>query len=257
MNWKPPLKYLVRNGQPVTDGEEVPLNEEAVIGTTYKIPAAPGGSNSEWDLSTVPYDQLLRALREAKPTIKNQQTLLMHHTMSILNIIAPGWSEEAHMSATPKRFADQLKELTTPEPFTFTTFPATSDEMVVLGPIPFYTYCAHHVIPFYGQGFIGYVPDKLIAGLSKFPRLVKNIAKGLWVQEDLTASIASQLEHHLQPRGVAVMLEGEHMCMSMRGVQTPGTITTTSSMRGVFGDHDRTAKAEFLQIITPRRKSNG
>lgn len=159
-----------------------------------------------------------------------------------------------HFRNTAKRWVASMQELMTPEPFNFTTFPATSDEMVVLSPIPFYTMCAHHVIPFYGQAHIGYVPRELIAGLSKFGRLVKNEAKSLWVQEELTGHIADVIIEKLDPRGVAVILEGEHMCMSMRGVQMPGVVTTTSAMRGVFGDHTKTAKAEFLQVIAPRRK---
>jgi len=164
-------------------------------------------------------------------------------------------SLDPHFANTAKRWVASLKELLTPEPFNFTTLPATSDEMVVLSPIPFYTMCAHHVIPFYGRAHVGYVPRESIAGLSKFGRLVKNMAKGLWVQEDLTAHVADKIEAYLDPRGVAVILEGEHMCMSMRGVQMPGVVTTTSAMRGVFGDHTRTAKAEFLQVIAPRRNN--
>lgn len=156
---------------------------------------------------------------------------------------------QSHMKDTPKRFVQMMQELTMPEPFNFTTFEADSDEMIVLSPMPFYTLCAHHVVPFYGQAHIGYVPGTLLAGLSKFGRLVKNTAKGLWVQEQLTAAIADALESELKPRGVAVVLRGEHMCMSMRGVQMPGVVTQTAAMRGVFGDHSRTAKAEFLEAI--------
>lgn len=159
-----------------------------------------------------------------------------------------------HMRDTPMRFVQMMEELTTSEPFNFTTFEAKSDEMVVLSPIPFYTLCAHHVVPFYGQAHVGYVPGSRIAGLSKFGRLVKNMAKGLWVQEELTAAIADALESELSPRGVAVILEGEHMCMSMRGVQMPGVVTRTATMRGVFGDHDRTAKMEFMEAIRDRKQ---
>lgn len=154
-----------------------------------------------------------------------------------------------HMANTPKRYVKMMEELTTPEPFEFTIFEATSDEMVVLSPIPFYTLCAHHVVPFYGKAHIGYVPGAAIAGLSKFGRLVKGLAKGLWVQEDLVAAIADGIEAELNPRGVAVILKGEHMCMSMRGVSMPGVVTSTQTMRGVFADHTRTAKMEFLEAI--------
>lgn len=158
-----------------------------------------------------------------------------------------------HRAETPKRFVRALEQLTTREDFNFTTFPNDgNDEMITLGPIPFYTLCAHHIVPFYGHAFIGYVPESKIAGLSKFARAVKWCAKGFWVQEDLTTEIATFLEDELSPRGVAVVLKAEHMCMAMRGVETAGVITTTSSMRGVFSDHNRTAKAEFLENIRSR-----
>jgi GTP cyclohydrolase I len=159
-------------------------------------------------------------------------------------------TNEHHRADTPKRMVKALQQLTEREDFTFTTFPNDgNDEMITLGPIPFYTLCAHHVLPFSGKGWVGYVPDKKIAGLSKFARAVKWNAKGFWVQEELTTAIANYLEEHLEPLGTAVVLKAEHMCMAMRGVETAGTITTTSAMRGVFADHKRTAKAEFMEGI--------
>jgi len=161
--------------------------------------------------------------------------------------------ENEHMKRTAFRFAAMIKELTHADPnFEFTTFDSKSDEMIVLSPIPFYTLCAHHVVPFYGEAHVAYIPDRLIAGLSKFPRLVKQLSKGLWVQENLTTHIADVLIDKLAPLGVAVTLQAEHLCMAMRGVRQPGVITTTSAMRGVFSDHDRTAKEEFLRIIKLR-----
>lgn len=155
-----------------------------------------------------------------------------------------------HRAETPRRMVAALRELTIREDFNFTTFPNNgNDEMITLGPIPFYTLCAHHIVPFFGKAYIGYIPESKIAGLSKFARAVKWAAKGFWVQEELTTEIATLLQDELEPRGVAVVLEAEHMCMAMRGVATAGVITTTSSMKGVFGDHSRTAKAEFLENI--------
>lgn len=155
-----------------------------------------------------------------------------------------------HGADTPKRFAAMLRELTTPEAFTFTTFPSNGmDEMITIGPIPFVSVCNHHVIPFVGNVWVGYVPNGKMAGLSKFARLVKQKSKSLQVQEQLTIDIADALEQELRPRGVAVVVKAEHFCMTVRGVQTPGVLTTTSAMRGVFADHERTAKAEFLDSI--------
>lgn len=156
---------------------------------------------------------------------------------------------EDHRAETPARFLKMLHQMTTREEFKFTTFPAQSDEMVVLSPIPFYTFCAHHIVPFYGDVHIGYIPEGRIAGLSKFARAVKYMAKGFWVQEELTTDLAQYIEEQLDPQGVAVVVQAEHLCMAMRGVQQPGVITTTSAMRGVFANHDRTAKAEFMDLI--------
>ncbi len=164
-------------------------------------------------------------------------------------------ADNPHHRDTPKRFAKMLKDLTTPEDFNFTCFDNAEDvhDMVVLGPMPFYTLCAHHIVPFYGSAYVAYVPGDRIAGLSKFARATKNIAKGLWAQENLTHALADYLCEKLEPMGVAVVMKAEHLCMAMRGVEMAGVITTTSAMRGVFADHDRTAKAEFLEWV----KSSG
>lgn len=167
----------------------------------------------------------------------------------------PGWNDvpEHHRRDTPRRFVHMLEEMCTPtdydERFTVFTNDDGIDEMVTLGPIPFYTLCAHHLAPFYGVAHIGYIPNKMVAGLSKFDRVVKGIAKGLWIQELLTQEIASYLDTKLEPLGVAVVLRAEHLCMAMRGTKQPGVLTTTSCMKGYFGDHNRTAKAEFLRWI--------
>jgi GTP cyclohydrolase IA len=159
-----------------------------------------------------------------------------------------------HGAHSPTRFVEMLLELTTPEPFNFTTFENLEgvDEMITISPIPFYTLCEHHIIPFFGTAHIAYVPSNRLAGLSKFARVVKSLSRGLWVQEHLTKEIADFLEAQLAPLGVAVVMRAEHLCMTMRGVQTPGAITTTSAVRGVFADHSRTAKAEFFATIKER-----
>lgn len=161
-----------------------------------------------------------------------------------------GWKDDDHGSKTPQRFASMLRELTTPEEFEFTTFPSEgSDEIIAVQDIPFVSLCNHHVVPFVGLAHIGYIPSDKLVGLSKFARVVRHYSKALQVQERLTTQIADFLMENLDPMGVAVILEAEHMCMTIRGVQTPGTKTTTSAMRGVFSDHDRTAKNEFLRLI--------
>jgi GTP cyclohydrolase I len=139
--------------------------------------------------------------------------------------------------------------MTTREAFNFTTFPATSQNMVVVNPIPFYSLCAHHVLPFHGTAAVGYVPQERVAGLSKLARTVQQIAKGFHVQEELTEEIAQYLSNHLDPVGVAVRLQAEHLCMAMRGAGVAGAITTTATMTGCFADHNKTAKFEFMEAI--------
>lgn len=158
------------------------------------------------------------------------------------------WSEP-HFAKTPERFVKMLHELTTPQPFDFTTFDSEADEMIVVKDIDFVSVCAHHIVPFIGTAHIAYVPAGQIAGLSKFARTVKEMSKTLTVQEELTNDIANFLIDKLDPKGLAVVMEAEHLCMTIRGVQSPGTKTITSSMKGVFADHTRQARNEFLQLI--------
>jgi GTP cyclohydrolase IA len=170
----------------------------------------------------------------------------------LLRRVYPDWTPDTdHSANTPKRFVQSLKELcdVESEVFNFTTFPNDSDEMVTMGPIPFYTLCAHHVVPFHGNVWLGYVPKDVLCGLSKLARAVKYCAKGMHVQEVLTSHIHNFVDMHLQSRGLAVVVKAEHMCMSMRGVKVAGAITTTAKLSGVFADHDRTAKIEFMEWI--------
>jgi GTP cyclohydrolase I len=157
---------------------------------------------------------------------------------------------DMHGKETPLRFVQMLRELTTPQPIKWKTFPNEGyDEMIIERNIPFTSLCNHHVIPFIGVAHVGYIPDKIVPGLSKIARVVQHYAKALQVQEKLTKQVADFLEENMQPLGVAVVLEAEHMCMTIRGVQVPGTTTYTAAMRGRFADHEKTAKAEFLSRI--------
>lgn len=162
-------------------------------------------------------------------------------------------TNSSHGENTPMRFVNMLRELTTPTDFAdkWKDFESNSDEMVIISPIPFYALCAHHVVPFYGVAHIGYVPNGRIAGLSKFARVVEGLSKGFHVQEELTNEIATWLDERLSPAGVVVVMEGEHLCMAMRGAKALGVKTRTTVTLGVFADHSRTAKAEFLSAIGP------
>jgi len=122
------------------------------------------------------------------------------------------------------------------------------DDMVVVRDIDFYSLCEHHLLPFYGKAHVAYLPDGKVVGLSKIPRLVDLFARRLQVQERLTQQIAQTLVDTLQPLGVAVVLEGFHLCIAMRGVQKQNAWMTTSAMRGVFRDQMKT-REEFLQLI--------
>jgi GTP cyclohydrolase I len=154
---------------------------------------------------------------------------------------------------TPRRVAATFAELLHPEPFRATTFPndAGYDELVVVSDIAFSSLCEHHLLPFVGVAHVGYLPGESIVGLSKLPRLVEHRARRLQVQERLTTEIADWLEATLRPRGVAVVMEATHMCMSLRGVRQPGARTTTSALRGRLREDPRT-RQEFFELIGRR-----
>ena len=152
---------------------------------------------------------------------------------------------------TPRRVADAFGELLTPLPFNATTFPNVDgyDQLIVARAIPFHSLCMHHLLPFHGVAHIGYLPGERIIGLSKLGRVVELFARDLQIQERLTTQIAGWLERELAPRGVGVVLEAEHLCMSLRGVQKPGAATVTSALHGVIRDDART-RQEFLALTT-------
>ena len=127
-------------------------------------------------------------------------------------------------------------------------FDENYDEMVIVKDIEFYSLCEHHILPFWGRCHVGYLPRKRIVGLSKIPRLVDMFSRRLQVQERLTREIAEALETALDPRGVAVVIEGQHLCMMARGVQKQAPKMTTNVMRGTFRD-DSSTRAEFLRCI--------
>jgi GTP cyclohydrolase I len=153
------------------------------------------------------------------------------------------------LQETPRRMADAYTELLTPQPFRPTTFPNDDgyDELIVARAIPFHSLCMHHLLPFHGVAHIGYLPGERIIGLSKLGRVVELFARDLQIQERLTTQIARWLERELEPKGVGVVLEAEHMCMSLRGVQKFGARTVTSALHGLVRDDART-RQEFLAL---------
>jgi GTP cyclohydrolase I len=187
------------------------------------------------------------------PSASNPEDILRRTTElfeDVFEINNPEALASLDLTNTPARWLKMMEELTTPEDFTFTTFESDHDEMILASPIPFYSLCSHHIIPFIGSAHVAYIPQGKIAGLSKLARTVQYFMKGLWVQEDLTATIADYLVNRLDPLGVAIVMRAEHLCMTIRGAQSPGTQTTTSVMRGVFADHSRQARAEFLRLVS-------
>jgi GTP cyclohydrolase IA len=160
---------------------------------------------------------------------------------------------------TPKRVAKAYAEMFAglhrdPAEVLSTTFDLDHEELVLVKDIPFYSTCEHHLVPFYGVAHVGYIPgaDGRITGLSKLARLVDVYARRPQVQERLTGQVADAIMDHLQPRGVIVVVEAEHLCMTMRGVRKPGAQTVTSAVRGIFRSSDRT-RSEAMSLILDRR----
>jgi GTP cyclohydrolase IA len=153
------------------------------------------------------------------------------------------------LADTPARVARMYADLLMPKPFTATTFPNDGgyDQLVVARDIPFHSLCEHHLLPFIGVAHIAYLPGERILGLSKLARVVESFARALQVQERLTTQVADWLQRELAPKGVGVVLEAEHLCMSLRGVQKPGATTVTSALHGVVRDDPRT-RQEFLAL---------
>ena len=163
--------------------------------------------------------------------------------------------ERDGLAGTPQRVAALYEEILSgthedPAEVLDVTFEAGHDEMVMVKDIPFYSVCEHHLVPMVGKAHVAYIPNAngRITGLSKLARLVDSYARRLQVQERLTSQIADQIDEKLEPRGVLVVIEAEHLCMSMRGVQNPGTTTVTSAVRGLFRDNAST-RAEAMAFI--------
>jgi len=173
-------------------------------------------------------------------------------------MITLGYSPNSspHLENTPHRYLGMLHELFTDEPWKFTTFDQELVEpgqlgdsgIVIVRDINFISLCAHHFAPFFGKAHVAYIPGKKIPGLSKIARTVKSFCKGPQVQEDITKNVADFLYTNLEPLGVLVVLDGEHTCMTKRGVKAHGANTVTSALRGVFFD-DARARSEAYELL--------
>ncbi len=155
---------------------------------------------------------------------------------------------------TPERVDKSLRFLTKgyrqniAEVFNDAFFPISSDEMVIVKEIEFYSLCEHHMLPFFGVCHVAYLPNKKVVGLSKLPRVVEFFSRRLQIQEQLTCQIAEAVSEHVTPHGVGVVIEAQHLCMMMRGVEKQRSKTVTSAMLGIFKSDPKT-RAEFLDLL--------
>lgn len=158
------------------------------------------------------------------------------------------------LAGTPERVEKSFKFLTKGYEQNIDTvlndafFSISSDEMVIVKDIQFFSLCEHHMLPFFGQCHVAYLPNKKVVGLSKLPRVVEVFSRRLQIQERLTCQIAEAVLNHIHPHGVAVVIEAQHLCMMMRGVQKQSSRAVTSAMLGVFKT-DPKARSEFLELI--------
>jgi GTP cyclohydrolase IA len=154
------------------------------------------------------------------------------------------------LAATPARMARAYAEMFSPRPFDLTTFPndAGYDELIIARSIPVQSVCEHHLLPFIGVAHVGYLPGERILGLSKLARVVELFARRPQVQERLTQQVADWLQDQIAPRGLGVVIEAEHQCMTVRGVRASGVNTVTSAVHGQLR-HDAASRAEFFTLI--------
>lgn len=173
-----------------------------------------------------------------------------------IRLLLEGIGEDLHregLKDTPARVARMYEEILSgmedsPKEHLSKTFTAENNEMVIEKDILFYSTCEHHLMPFYGKAHIAYVPDGKVVGISKLARTVETYAKRLQIQEKMTAQIADAIMENLRPKGVIVLIEAEHMCMTMRGVKKPGSQTVTMVSKGIF-EKDARLKKTFLDLV--------
>lgn len=185
-------------------------------------------------------------------TVEIGKGLLEDHVKAILDLIGEDTTREGLMD-TPKRVAKMYMEVfagvgVNPESALTTTFEEEYEGLVVVKDISYYTFCEHHLIPFFGKAHIGYIPNGRVVGLSKFARLVELVSKRPQVQERMTQQIADAIMNVLGPEGAIVSVEGQHLCMCARGVKKPGSSTVTTIKKGVFKEKNTLAE-EFERAL--------
>lgn len=179
-------------------------------------------------------------------------------TRALLEAVGEDITREG-IQETPARMAKAWKEILSgmhedPRIHLHKTFETGTDELVLVRDIEFHSVCEHHLLPFYGRAHVGYIPSRgRVTGLSKLARVVEGYSKRPQVQERLTAQIADAINEVLEPRGVIVVVEAEHMCMTMRGIRKPGAFTVTSALRGIVRSHPET-RAELMSLALGGRR---
>lgn len=195
--------------------------------------------------------------RIARPAPPVDHAAAVRAAEDLLTALGIDWQTE-EMAQTPARMAGAYAEMLAVPEFDLTTFPNTEgyDELVLVHDIGFRSLCEHHMLTFDGVAHVGYLPGDRIVGLSKLARLVGFAAQGPQTQERLTQTVARQLDLHLRPRGVGVVLEADHSCMTLRGAAATGARTVTSALLGTLRD-DASSRAEFLTLARTRRHHGG
>lgn len=214
----------------------------SVVGSDSVSPDNAAGGNPDDD----PHQAVLRVVRPANPV-----DMIAAEQAAAAFLFALGVSVDTEsLAATPARMARAYAEMFSPRPFELTTFPndAGYDELIIARSIPLHSVCEHHLLPFVGVAHVGYLPGERIIGLSKLARVVELFARRPQVQERLTQQIADWLSEHMAPRGVGVVVEAEHLCMTVRGVGAHGASTVTSALHGRLRS-DASSRAEFFSLI--------
>lgn len=210
------------------------------------------------DAILTPSGRLAETVRDARPLERPSQAEVEAAVRTLLRWTGDDPDREGLVD-TPTRVAKAFRELfggydDDPVAMLSRVFEEVAgyDDMVLVRDIPFHSHCEHHMVPFVGKAHIGYYPEKGVVGLSKLARVVDAYARRLQTQEALTSQIVSAIDEGLRPRGVAVMIEAEHMCMAMRGIQKPGVSTVTTQFTGVFRD-DPAEQVRFMTLLRAGR----
>ena len=258
LNLDPKLKYygVPRGGQPIAaflNPVDTPKEADIIIDDIVD-----SGATRDFFTGLYP-DKPFIALYDqtSDPTLRpfwlqfpweEQEAPAEDNFRRILQAIGEDPNREG-LQDTPKRYLKFLKEFLNPPDFKFTTFHAEDmDQMIVQDNIPFYSFCEHHIAPFFGTAVIAYLPGEKIVGLSKLARTLELYSRRLQNQERITSQVAERLMEELDAKGVAVSLKAQHLCMAMRGVRKHDTWTTTTKLVGQFKD-DEKVKDEFLRFV--------